>query len=142
MINVVFSLSSKAIFISFYPKKPSIKEYKELRTTLSTKTCVCVCVWGGGTEKSSLRLALFRSLKSMQTLIFLFFFGTIIILDTHCGYLIASKKSVFYCFLIYVLTLIRMSEWVLLNFYLSGLCPSTSDTLCTMIFISKLGISL
>jgi hypothetical protein len=68
---------------------------------LSTKTYIC------GKEKSFLRLALFRSLKSMQTLIFLFFFGTIIILDTHCGYVIASKKLVFYYFLIYILTLIQ-----------------------------------
>jgi len=50
--KVVFALSSGAIFIWLYPKKPSIKEYVELRAALSTKTSMC------GRRKSSLGLAL------------------------------------------------------------------------------------
>jgi hypothetical protein len=62
-------------------------------------------------------------------------------LDTHCGYLTTSKKLAFYCFLNSILTLIKISGWVFLNFYLTDLQPSTSGILYTTIFISKLGIS-
>ena len=77
-----------------------MKEYVELHATLSIKTFIC------GKGKLSLGLALFKSLKSKQTLIFPSFFGTTNILDTHCEYLTTSKKSAFHYFLISVLTLI------------------------------------
>jgi hypothetical protein len=120
--NVYFSLSSEAIFICLYLDKPSMKEYVVLRTTLLTKTSIC------GKEKLSLWLALFKSLKFTQTLIFPSFLSTTTMLDTHCGYLTTSKKLVFYCFLNSILTLIKISGWVFLNFYLTDLQPSTSGT--------------
>jgi len=53
---VVFSMSLDAILILLYPEKPSMSEYSEDVTVLSTKVSMC------GIEKSSLGLAQFRSL--------------------------------------------------------------------------------
>ena len=136
MIKIIFSLSSRVIFIWLCLKKSSIKEYMEPRATLSTKTFIY------GKIKSSLSLPLFKSLKSMQTLIFSFF-STTTLLDTYCLYFTTSKKLTFHCFLIFALILIKISRWIILNFCLTSVsvCPSTSGTLCTMISISKPSIS-
>jgi len=82
-----------------------------------------------GREKLSLRLIQFKSLKSTQTLILSSFLGTTTMLDTHRGYLTASRKSVFHCFSISAFT--KTSTWILLNFCFTGLHPSTSGTLST-----------
>jgi hypothetical protein len=62
----------------------------ELNATLLTKTSIYE------KQKLYLGLVLFKSLKSMQTLIFPSFFGTITMLDTYCGYLTTFKKIVFH----------------------------------------------
>jgi len=129
--KVFFSLSSKDIFIWLYHKKLFMKECMELRAALSTKTSIC------DNGKSSLGLTLFKSLKSTHNLIFLSFFNTTTIIDTHCGYLTTSKNSAFHYFSISYFTFIRMFEWILLNFYLTGLYPFTSCILCTLISVSK-----
>ncbi|PKI67508.1 hypothetical protein CRG98_012092 [Punica granatum] len=55
MMKVVLALSSSAIWIWLYPKKPSMKENCVWCAVLSTKTSI----WGSG--KLSLGLALLRS---------------------------------------------------------------------------------
>jgi hypothetical protein len=51
----------------------------------------------------------------------LFVFSTTTMLDTYRGYLTTSKKPAFHCFLIFVLDLIRIFGWILLNFCLTNL---------------------
>ena len=81
------------------------------------------------------------SMCGRQTLILSSFFCTTTMLDTRCGYLTTSRKSVFHCFSISTFTLIKTSEWILLNFSLTDLHPFTSSTLCTIISVSKPDIS-
>jgi len=95
----------------------------ELRDALLTNISRC------GREKLSLGLIQLNSLKSTQTLILSSFLGTIIMFDAYRGYLTASRKSVFHCFSISAFT--KTSRWILLNFCLTGLHPSTSGTLST-----------
>jgi hypothetical protein len=58
-----------------------MKEYVELRVALSIRTSMC------GKGKSSFRLALFKSLYSIHTLILSLLLGTTTMFDIHCGYL-------------------------------------------------------
>lgn len=130
-MKVVFSLSSLVILIWLYPEKPSIKEYIELRSTLSTRTSMC------GNRKSSSKLALFKSLYYTYTLILSPFLGTTTMLDTNCGHLTTSKKPTSHCLSISTFTLSTISEQVICSFYFSGMLPSFNGILCTIMLISK-----
>jgi hypothetical protein len=111
--NVVFFLSSGLIFIWLCLEKPSMKEYMELHSGLSTKISIC------GKEKSSLGLVQIPEIHTNFDFP-LFVFSTTTMLDTYYGYL-TTKKPAFHCFLIFILDLIRIFGWILLNFCLTDL---------------------
>jgi len=111
-----------------------MKEYVEFCATWLTKISL------RGNEKSSFRLALFKSLYSIHNLIFLLFLGTITILDTHCRYL-TTKNPASHYFVISSFTLSAMSGRVLCGFFFTGVHHSFNGILCTTMSVSRLDIS-
>ena len=79
ILNDVCFSSSECILIWLYPEKPSMKDILSKPHVLSIMTPVM------GNKNSYLGQAALRSQKSMQTLIFPFFFSTGTILATQSG---------------------------------------------------------
>lgn len=76
----VFSASAWCIRISLYPLNASIK----LNSLWQAAASTTMCMWGKGNE--SFGHALFKSVKSMQTLYFPFFFLTTMTLASQSGF--------------------------------------------------------
>jgi hypothetical protein len=94
-----------------------------------------------GSEKSSSKLTLFKSLKSTHTRILLHFLGTTAMFNTYWGYLSTSRKLVSHYFFISSFILIRMSNLILVSFCFTCLQPYIIGSLCTTILVSILVIS-
>ena len=133
--KIVFSLSSRVIFIWFVPWKVIHKGIYGIECNVVDQN-----IYIRNTKvifrASSIQIS---KVHADFDLPLFFWYDNYV---TYCGYLTTSKKLVFHYFSISSLTLIKTFGWVFLNFCLTSLHPSTSDTLCTIIFVSKSDISL
>jgi len=111
-----------------------MKKYIDFFAALSTS----MSMWGS--EKSSSKLTLFKSLKSTHARILLHFLGTTTMFNTYWGYLSTSRKPISHYFFISSFILIRMSNLILVSFCFTCLHPYIISSLCTTILVSILGI--
>ena len=91
-MNDVFSWSSGFIMIWLYPEKASMKVSNSFPAVDSTRRNIC------GSGKLSFGQALLRSVKSMHTLSFPFFFLTTTVFATQSGYCTSLIDPIFKSF--------------------------------------------
>ena len=112
-----------------------MKDSKACPAVLSTSMSIC------GKGKSSLGLALFRSLKSTQTLIFPSFLGTGTMFATQVGYSVTIRKPASICLVISSLIFNTQSGRILRSFCLTGFASGKRGILCSTISGSIPGMS-